>query len=221
MYRKVKNMNTDEDAVEYKIDEAFQDGIYFWGRTKYVYCLKQTDRWGVNYHRSTNMRDNTDSKDWNVHPSVINFLPGGVAQTKGRAFGYWEKLKSFENESDTAVDWERTINKTVGFKKSTVSSIEHNWSVSAEAQHSGGGLVKAIVKYQFSLKAQYGGKSVDTKQQDWSDVTEKSETIKMHIKPKSEVSVWQYQMGLGDEKSLFCADLSITQGSNPPEVAPK
>ena len=112
------------------------------------------------------MHENEDSEDWNVHPSVINFLPGGVAQTKDRAFGYWEKLKSFENKSETAVDWERTIKKTVGFKKSTVSSIEHNWSISAEGQLSGGLLVKAIVKYQFSLKVQYGGKSVNTKQQD-------------------------------------------------------
>ena len=216
-YRRVKNMNTDEDAVEYSIDQAFQDGLYFWGTTGHVYCLKQADEWGVTYHRSTNMNLDENPDTYSIHESVLNFLPGGIAQTTGKAFGYWHNIKYFLNETDAAVDWERSIIKTVGFNRSKMSSIENNWSIEMEAEFQSGPLIEAISKYQFSLKAKYGGKSVDTDQQQWSDTTEVSETLKLHIKPRSEMYVWQYQMGFGEEKNLFSPDLAITEDSNPPD----
>lgn len=220
-YRRVSNMNTDEDAVEFSINEAFKDGIYFWGLEDYVYCLKQADRWGVSYHRSTNMNKDLDPNNWSMHPSVINFLPGGIAQTKGKAFCSWEKLKSFTNESSTAVDWERTITETVGFEESKMSSIEHNWSIEGEATYSTGFLTESICKYQFSLSVKYGGQSVNTHLQNWSNATEQLETLKMHIEPHSEVYIWQYQMGFGDETSLFCTDVEITKNPNPPTDPPQ
>ena len=216
-YRRVKNMNTDEDAVEYSIDQAFQDGLYFWGTTGHVYCLKQADEWGVTYHRSTNMNLDENPDTYSIHESVLNFLPGGIAQTTGKAFGYWHNIKYFLNETDAAVDWERSIIKTVGFNRSKMSSIENNWSIEMEAEFQSGPLIEAIFKYQFSLKAKYGGKSVNTEQQQWSDMTKVSETLKLHIKPRSGVYVWQYQMGFGEEKNLFSPDLEITEDSNPPD----
>ena len=48
-------------------------------------------------------------------------------------------------------------------------------------------------------------------------MTEVSETLKLHIKPRSEVYIWQYQMGFGQEKNLFSPDLEITEDSNPPK----
>jgi len=162
VYRRVKNMNTDEDAVEFSIHEAFQDGLYFWGTTVFVYCLKQAGIWGVTYHRSTNMNEDEDPANFSIHDSVLNFIPGGVAQTNGKAFGYWENIKSLENNSDVAVDWERTIKETVGFNRSKMSSIEHNWSIELGAKYKSGILSTAICKFQFNLKAKYGGKSVNT-----------------------------------------------------------
>ena len=217
VYRRVENMNTDEGAVEYSIHQAFQDGLYFWGTTDYVYCLKQADKWGVTYHRSTNMNLDEDPATFSIHESVLNFLPGGIAQTTGKAFGYWHNIKSFSNETDITVDWERSIKKTVGFNRSEMSSIEHNWSIEVGVQYQSGLLSEAISKYQFSLKAKYGGKSVNTEQQQWSNMTEESETLNLHIPPHSKVYIWQYQMGFGQEKNLFSPDLEITEDTDPPD----
>ena len=217
VYRRVENMNTDEGAVEYNIHQAFKDGLYFWGTTDDVYCLKQANKWSVTYHRSTNLNLDDKPETFSIHESVLNFLPGGVAQTTGIAFGYWHNIKSFANETDVPVDWERSIKKTVGFNRSEMSSIEHNWSIEIEAKKQSGLLSEAISKYQFSLKAKYGGKSVNTEQQQWSRKTTVSETLQLHIKPRSEVYVWQYQMGFGQETNLFSPDLEITEDSKPPK----
>lgn len=217
VYRRVENMNTDKGAVEYSIHEAFRDGLYFWGTTDYVYCLKQAGEWSVPYHRSTNMNLDENPATFSVHESVLNFIPGGIAQTDGKAFGYWHNIKSFANETDVTVDWKRTITKTVGFTRSEMSSIEHNWSIEAGAQYQSGLLSEAISKYQFSLKVQYGGKSVNTEQQQWSNITEESETLNLHIPPRSEVYIWQYQMGFGQKKNLFSPNLEITEDSKPPD----
>ena len=217
VYRRVENMNTDEGAVEYSIHGAFKDGLYFWGTTDYVYCLKQADEWSVTYHRSTNMNLNEDPATFNIYESVLNFLPGGIAQTIGKAFGYWYNLKSFANETDVTVNWEREIIKTVGFNRTEMSSIERNWSIEIGAQYESGLLSEAISKYQFSLNTKYGGKSVNTAQQQWSNITQKKETLKLVIKPHTEVYIWQYQMGFGQEKNLFSPTLQITEDSNPPD----
>ena len=221
VYRRVKNMNTDKDAVEFSIHEAFQDGLYFWGVTDYVYCLKQAGKWGVTYHRSTNMNKNEDPATFSVHESVLNIIPGGVAQTDGKAFGHWENIKTIANDTDVAVGWERAVKETVGFKRSKMSSIEHNWSIEVGKEYKSGLLSEAICKYQFSLKAQYGGKSVNTERQEWSDITEQSETIKLHIPPHSKMYLWQYQLGFGQEKNLFSPKLEITDSAEPPEEPSK
>ena len=217
VYRRVENMNTDEGAVEYSIHKAFRDGLYFWGTTDFVYCLQQAGEWSVPYHRSANMNLDEDPATFSVHKSVLNFIPGGMAQTYGKAFGYWHNIKSFANETDATVDWERTITKTVGFNRSEMSSIEHNWSIKIGANYRSGLLSEAISKHQFSLKAQYGGKSVNTKQQQWSNMSEVSETLKLPVPPHSAVYIWQYQMGFGQEKNLFSPNLKITEDSNPPD----
>lgn len=56
------------------------------------------------------MRDNSDLDTFCVYKSVLNFLPGGVAQTSGKAFSYWDDIKNFANNTDVIVDRERTIN---------------------------------------------------------------------------------------------------------------
>ena len=223
VYRRVKNMNTDKDAVEYSIHPAFQNGLYIWGETDYVYCLKQADRWGVIYHRSTNMNLNEDPCTVSLHESVLNFVPGGVAQTKGRAFGYWKNIKSFANDTDVPVDWERTIKKTIGFNLRSIemSSIEDKWSVKLGAEYKKGHITEAISKFQFSLKAKYGGTSANTEQQEWKEITEESEIVKLHIPAHSKMYVWQYQLGFGQKKNLFSSFLQITSDSQPPEEPPK
>ena len=222
VHRQVKNMNTDEGAVECSIHEAFKDGLYFWGTTGYlnsgyVYCLKRADKWSVTYNRSTDVNLFKDPATFTIHESVLNFLPGGLAQTTGKAFGYWHNIDYFANKTDNTVDWIKNITKPIGFDRSKMSSIEQNWSIEIGAKYQSGLLSEAISKYQLSLKAKYGGKSVKTEQQQWKAMTEESEALNLHIKPHSEVYIWQYQMGFGQEKILFSPDLEITKDSNPPK----
>jgi len=225
LYRSVTNMESDADAVEWSINTNYMDGIYFWGTEDYVYCLKQPGDWGVSYHRSKSMQSDEGSGTLSVNANVVNFLPGGIAETNGKAFGYWQLLKSFNNDSHTEVHWERTIKKTVGFHKSEMSSIEQDWNIHLGASYNSGALTAAFCKYQFSLDAEYGGKKVNTTSQDWNETTEVSEKLSLNIKAGEAAYVWQYQMGYGSKTSLFCIDLSITDTSNapvgpPPELTP-
>lgn len=215
VYRRVKNMNTDKDAVEYSIHEAFKDGLFFWGVNDYVYCLKPVGVWSVTYHRSTNMNKNDKSKTFSVNKSVLNFIPGGVAQTYGKAFGYWEQILSFSNDSNLEVEWERAVKATVGFGRKKMSSIENNWSIEMGAEYESGGLSEELCKYQFSLKARYGGRSV-RQEEDWSEFIERSENLKLCIAAHASIYVWQYQQGFGKEKNLFSSKLEITKDPNPP-----
>ena len=222
-YRRVSNMNKDEDAVEYKIHQAFQDGIYFWGTKNYVYCLEQAGKWGVTYHRSTNMNLNKDCKDFSVHESVLKFLPGGMAQTYGKVFGCWKEVKCLRNDSDTAIEWEKTIKKTVGFDRSTMSSIESEWSIETtiseerEIKAQVSKLIECLCKVQYGLRETFGGKMVNTEQFKWSDTTEIEETVKVKIPPNTKLYVWQFQMGFGEKNNLFSIDTKITYNETPPE----
>lgn len=215
VYRQVRNMNTDQNAVEYSIHKEFQNGLYIWGDAVYVFCLKQDRKWGVTYHRSTDMHQNLEPDTFSLHESVLNFVPGGVAQTKGRAFGCWANISAFSNSTNVAVDLERTITKTVGFKRRKLTSaIERNWSVGL-ADYEAGLLSEAISKHQFKLDFKYGGMGVISEhlleEQEWNEITEESESVKLQIAPLSEIFVSQYQRGFGKEKNLFFSKLEIMQ----------
>ena len=222
-YRRVSNMNKDEDAVEYKIHQAFQDGIYFWGNNNYVYCLKQAGERGVTYHRSTNMNLNKYCGDFSVHELVLKFIPGGIAHTHGKVFGYWKDVKCLQNDSDTAIELEKTIKKTVGFDRSTMSSIELEWSIEMGISEEVGikaqvsELIEALCKVQYSLKETFGGKMVNTEQFKWSDITKEDENVELKIPPNTKLYVWQFQMGFGKKENLFSYDTAITYGKTPPE----
>ena len=214
VYRKVTNMETDQNAVELSIHKEFQDGLYVWGDAAYVYCLKQdSSKWGVYCHRSTNMHQNLEPGNFSLHETVLNFVPGGVAQTKGRAFGKWKNISSFANSTNAPVDLEFTITKTVGFKRRKLSSaIECNWSVELGAEYEAGFLSEAISKYQVSLETKYGGQSAiseSLEEHDWNEITKESETVKLQVAPNSEMFVSQFQSGFGKESYLFSSRLEI------------
>jgi len=75
-------------------------------------------------------------------------------------------------------------------------------------------LSEAISKYQFSLERKYGGINVIL-EQEWNEITEKSETVKLQIAPNSQIFVSQYQQGFGKEKNLFSSKLEIIEDSGP------
>ncbi|XP_038226384.1 uncharacterized protein LOC119842395 isoform X2 [Dermochelys coriacea] len=220
VYRKVTNMNTDSDAVEYSLHPSCRDGLYYWGVKGYYYFVKPHDEWGIQYYRTTNFHENVDAVTYSFHPDVVNFLPGGLAITQGSAFGTWEAIKTISNDSNTPITWNKKITRKVGYAKEKMSSIEHNWSVSISASYQSGALTEAIAKYQFSLTTQYGGKSINTEKENWSEATDVEESVNLTLQPKEKIYIWQYQLGLGKKSVLFCRDMKFNDNPNPPTEVP-
>ncbi|MGH0180473.1 UNVERIFIED_CONTAM: hypothetical protein FKN15_004086 [Acipenser sinensis] len=140
--------------------------------------------------------------------------------SQGSAFGRWENIKTISNESAQPLNWTKKITKKVGYTKEKMSSMEHNWKISMSATYQAGDLTAAFAKYQFSLSAEYGGRSINTEKEDWSEATEVEESIEMTIQPNEKVYIWQYNLGFGKESVLFCRDLKITKTSTPPTEIP-
>ncbi|KAJ6651867.1 hypothetical protein lerEdw1_015972 [Lerista edwardsae] len=220
VYRRVLNMNTDEDAVEYTLHPNCRDGLYYWGTKENFYFVKPYDKWGAQYFRCTDLHQSSEAVTYSFDADVVNFLPGGLGITHGISFGRWEALKTISNDSNTPITWNKKITKKVGYTKKRMSSVESNWKIHMSASYQPGLLTELAAKYQFSLSAEYGGKSVNTLQEDWSEVTETEESISLTLQPQEKVYVWQYQLGLGQESVLFCRSMKFTNDSRPPTEIP-
>ncbi|XP_015275427.1 PREDICTED: uncharacterized protein LOC107117777 [Gekko japonicus] len=220
IYHRVTNMNTDEDAIEYTLHPDCQNGLYYWGTKDYYYFVKPHDEWGIQYFRCTDFHRNLDAVTYSFHGSVVAFIPGGLAINEGPAFGRWEAIKTISNDSDSPIEWNKKITKKVGCKKMKMSSVEQNWKINMKASYESGGLAEAIAKYQFSLSVEYGGRAVQTQQEDWSEATEVEESIHVTLQPESQMYIWQYRLGFGNEPVLFCRDMKFTNDSTPPTSVP-
>uniref|UniRef100_A0A3B3QZ32 Uncharacterized protein n=1 Tax=Paramormyrops kingsleyae TaxID=1676925 RepID=A0A3B3QZ32_9TELE len=208
VYHKTSNMNKDSNAVEYQLHPNCKDGLYYWGTKSYSYFLKSKDEY-LHY-----------ADTFSIHPDVLNFLPGGLGQTNGPAFGKWDLIKMISNDSEIPVTWKKKTTRKVSFTKSKLSSIEHNWKVNMSATFDLDALIAEIVKLQFSLSAEYGGTSVNTENENWEEATEVAETVILTLQPHTKMYVWQYKLGLGKEDVLFCRHMAFTDNPNPPSIIP-
>ncbi|CAH2305357.1 Hypothetical predicted protein [Pelobates cultripes] len=220
VYRKTTNMNTYEDGVEYTLHPNCRDGLYYFGVKNYYYFVKPHDEWGVQYYKCTDFSKDENGESFSINPTVTNFVPGGLALIRGPSFGVWECIKTITNDSQSPITWTNKINKKVGYEKEKMSSIEHNWNVSATVSAETGGLSALVVKSQFSLSTSYGGSSVNTERENWNEVTETEETISLTVKPNEKIYVWQYKLGLGKEAVLFCRDMKFDDDPKPPTENP-
>lgn len=220
VYRKVSSMNTDEDAVEYTLHPDCQNGLYYWGAKNYYYLVKPHSEWGIQYIRCTDFHQNLDAVTYSFHGSVVPFIPGGLAINEGPAFGRWEAIKTISNNSDSPIEWNKKITRKVGYSKKMISSLEQNWKISMGASYESGALSKGLAKFQFATSIKYGGKAVQTQQEDWSEATEVEESIHVALQPHSQMCIWQYQLGFGEETVLFCRDMIFTNDSTPPTIVP-
>ncbi|XP_069490139.1 uncharacterized protein [Ambystoma mexicanum] len=219
-YRRVTSLNTDGDAEEYSLHPECRNGLYYWGVQNYYYFVKPHDEWGVQYYRCTNFNTNEDGTSMSFHNDVINFLPGGLSLTLGPAYGIWDCIKTMSNDSQTAITWSKKITRKVGYTREKMSSIEHNWNVSMTASYSAGDLTAAFAKYQFSVTAQYGGSSVNTETENWSEATDVEESVNLTLQPGQKMYVWQYKLGLGKQDVLFCRDMKFDDDPSPPTEIP-
>uniref|UniRef100_A0A803K4X0 Uncharacterized LOC116407773 n=1 Tax=Xenopus tropicalis TaxID=8364 RepID=A0A803K4X0_XENTR len=220
VYRRTKNMNKDEDSVEYTLHPNCKNGLYYFGTKDYYYFVKPHDEWGLQYYKTTNFHNDEDSQTFSFHPSVINFLPGGLAITKGPSFGTWECIKTISNDSDTPVTWSKKITKKVGYEKAKMSSIGHNWKISLTTSMETGGLLALIAKAQFSLSTEYGGSKVNTESENWTQATEVEESMTITLQPNKSMYIWQYQVGLGSKAVLHCRDTRYKSDPTPPTDNP-
>ncbi|XP_060111517.1 uncharacterized protein LOC132583843 isoform X2 [Heteronotia binoei] len=217
VYHRVTNLNTDNNAVEYTLHPDCQNGLYYWGIKDYYYFVKPHYEWGIRYYKCTDFHQNLGAVTYSFHGSVVPFIPGGLAINEGPAFGRWEAIKTIFNDTNSPIVWSK-ITKKVGYKKKKMDSVEQNWEMSAFYEP--GALAEAIAKFQFSLPAEYGGEAVQTQQENWSEATEVEESVNVTLQPRSQMYVWQYQLGFGSDPVLFCRALMFTNETTPPTIVP-
>nr|XP_005314589.1 uncharacterized protein LOC101932506 isoform X2 [Chrysemys picta bellii]XP_005314590.1 uncharacterized protein LOC101932506 isoform X2 [Chrysemys picta bellii] len=216
--RCVLDMSTDAQGHDTPLKPDRCKGLYYFGFI-YVQGLIEVDKkWGAQYYL---FLDIVSAKYvFSIHPDVLNFFPGGLTLTQGASTGGWECIKTLHNDSDSSITWSDKVTCKVGYAKQQMSSIEHNWSISAEVSVGAGELTKLITQFQFSLKTQYGGRSVRTEQEDWNEAREEEESIQVTLEPKTNLYIWQYHLSIGHKPVLFCRDVHFTKENKPPEYIP-
>lgn len=231
----VSDLRTAEGAREYELHDNCKGGLYYWSgarlmgqvQTSYYYLVKP-DRWGIQFHYTTNLCTDSNAGNLSFHPSVTNFLPGGMAVTMGRVFGVWELVKAIENKHRTVpIHWKQSIERKNGYKKQALHSVQHNWNLSASSsiEASAGVTAEKIFevscKQQFSYSELYGGQVVDTTQEDWSEEHTVKEDIEVTIPPGESVYIWQYKLAFKKgQDALYCKQLQHTGSSVRPTSIP-
>ena len=234
----VSDLKTAKDAKSFRLHENCTGGLYYWASADdedriWYHLVKQDDTFGVQMHHTTDLRTDANARDESFHPSVLNFVPGGVAVTMGPAFGVWEPARqAIVNETNASITRELNVSKTVGRKKEVVHSLQHNWNVKASAstEITAGmdlwKLTEASLKQQFSFEASYGGHSIDTSQEDWSEehTVQKKDTIT--VGPGESVHFWRYKLGFKKGEIahdvLYCGgELRMTKTAAKPTDKPR
>ena len=231
----VSDLRTAEGAREYELHDNCKGGLYYWSDTRFMgqvqtsyYYLLKPDRWGIQFHYTTNLCTDSNAGNLSFHPSVTNFLPGGMAVTMGRVFGVWELVKAIENRHRTVpIHWKQSIERKSGYKKQALHSVQHNWNLSASSsiEASAGVTAEKIFevscKQQFSYSELYGGQVVDTTQEDWSEEHTVKEDIDVTIPPGESVYIWQYKLAFKKgQDALYCKQLQHTGSSVRPTSIP-
>lgn len=222
---------TSSNATHGTLAPAFKKGLYFYGKNSGIGVLaalidEDKQNWGIVDWTTSDLDNSSNARKYFVYPDLIDFLPGGISLNFGTASPRWELLKCFTNSSDTALDWTESVSETVGYNKSEFTSLEKNWSVTSEVSmgtsFEAGFLVQSAIEMQFSLSGTYGGASIQTSQEDWSEEHTNTEEVSLHVDSKETVYLWQYRLGFaGAAKSLlFCRDIAITKDPKPPSGSP-
>ncbi|KAH1182112.1 hypothetical protein KIL84_009866 [Mauremys mutica] len=224
-YRVVKDLSTDAGATVRELHPSCRGGDHYMYRGRLLqifvnvyelpsvydifFCVIFLER-GV-MHQVYDLTTDEKGKDVPLKPEL---------QKGSTTSATWECIKTLHNDSDSPITWSDKVTCKVGYANQQMSSIEHNWSISAEMSLKAGALTKLITKCEFSLKAEYGGKIIHTKQEDWNEAREEEESIQVTLEPKKNLYIWQYRLCMGQEPVLFCRDIQFTKEHNPPDRIP-
>ncbi|XP_065270283.1 uncharacterized protein LOC135886485 [Emys orbicularis] len=218
--RWVTNLRTAEGEKTFVLHPECCKGLYYFGIDQYLALIKMDEKWGAHFYLYPDASKDKLDSFFSIHPDVLNFFPGGLTLTKGISTCGWECIKTLHNNSDSPITWSDKVTRKVGYAKQKMSTIEHNWSISTEMSIGAGDLTKLITQLQFSLKAEYGGRSIRTEQEDWNEAREEEESIQVTLEPQKNLHIWQYQLGIGQEPILFCRDIQFTKENKPPDRIP-
>lgn len=209
----VADLATGGDAKEVNLEPFLLRGLYFYGTdATHLACFRVDED---NTLRGHSFAMDGHKEDFSVHPDVACFLPGGLALIHGPAFGVWECLKLISNATDLPLPSSHEITRKVGCSKMAFSQ---KFSVSGSLDSKS--LVVALLQSQFSLPAAYGGVGLRTEQEEWEEVAEEGEPLRVILQPRQKLYWWQYRLGLGKEPILFCRALKVTRSPAPPSHIP-
>ncbi|XP_057180361.1 uncharacterized protein LOC130547979 [Triplophysa rosa] len=211
---------TSPDCQEHPLNDDYSDGLYYWGRSFHFYIMGTNEQWGVEFIKGSNFSSGNKDCFASVHKDILHFLPGGLSITTGPAFGRWESVKTLTNDTDAPVQFEKKIMKKVGYKKETMTKITHNWNVKLAGSAKMTELAMLIAKAQLSLSTEYGGSYMKTENESWNEETEEEEHISLELQPYSNVYLWQYSLGLGEDTMFFCRDITFSNDPDPPTEIP-
>ncbi|XP_060112287.1 uncharacterized protein LOC132584429 [Heteronotia binoei] len=209
----VADLATGSSAKEISLEPGFADGLYYYGSdAAHLACFRMDAENGLCGHLwSTAGRKEVFS----VHPDVLSFLPGGLAVLYGPSFGVWECVKLMSNVTDLPMPSSQDITRKVGYSKSAFSP---KFSISGSLDPES--LTISLLQAQFLLPAAYGGIGLQTEQEEWEEVAEEEEPLRVILQSRQKLYWWQYCLGLGKEPVLFCRSLKVTRSSSPPTHVP-
>lgn len=210
------------------LQDDMKNGLYYYGLGDNFCAIHERTKDSIDLGTVYTKTDrlSLEGTDYYVYPDFLNFLPGGISLSFGTASPRWELLKTFTNSSATALQWSQEVSQKVGYNNTQFEQIEKNWEVSAEASistsFSGGFLVKAAVEAQFSLSATFGGASLESHQQDWSNEHTLTESLAVEVEAGKSVYIWQYRLEFSESTTavLYCRDVAITDSNTPPSLIP-
>ncbi|OCT63350.1 hypothetical protein XELAEV_18044448mg [Xenopus laevis] len=166
-YRRVTNMNKDKDV--YTLHPNCQGGDHYLTSGAYFYLPELRYGWGLLYYRSGNFNNDEDSNTFSFLSLAFSQVAWPLPKVHHLAHG---------------ITWTKKITKKVVYEKEKMSSIDHNWKISLEVSMETGGLSPLIAKSQFSLKTEYGGCSINTERENWTQATEVEESLSITLQPK-------------------------------------
>lgn len=201
----VADLATGAEAKEVCLEPAFLHGLYYYGSDATHLTCFRVEEGSLRGHVFSTAGL---TEAFSVHPDVASFLPGGLALVYGPAFGTWECLKLISNATDLPVPSSHDITRKVGYSK-LVSGGQLPDS-----------LTISLLQSQFSLPAAYGGMGLRTEQEDWEEVAEEGEPLRVILQPRQKLYWWQYRLGLGKDPVLFCRSLKVTRSPSPPTHLP-
>lgn len=209
----VADLATGSSAKEIHLEPGFTEGLYYYGSdAAHLACFRVDAENGLCAH----LRSTVGHQEvFSVHPDVLAFLPGGLAVIYGPSFGVWEFLKLISNATDLPMPSSDEITRKVGYSKRALSQ---KFSISGTLDPES--LIVSLLQSQFALPAAHGGIGLRTEQEEWEEVAEEEEPLRVILQPRQKLYWWQYRLGLGKEPILFCRSLKVTRSPAPPTHIP-